>query len=492
MNRFFKGVALFVVIACVVWVAVLWRWQATARDMTTDDIVVYLGLLPLTVFAVALLGGWAWRSFSAREAERAANVAAVPVAAPAPAGDEKERHLTVQLLAARVLTAAGASASELLSSARAGEPRPALDAELRDDEGLPLLAARIAAVDGLALEQEAQEPLAGLRAHRPEWAGLPVPEHVWRAVAALREPLEQAVEALAPWAPRWAAVDASRPAAANDDGNIRVLLGWPAGWSDFEQELARTLAAGWLARLAAAVLPGARFTITAQALGGEDLVLRADQLMLALARAEQHAPLIVAACHSAIGAEAVAALEGSGQLFSARRPKGAIAAEAAAALVVAGADWPAAPDADAPVPHLHRPALLRRDKSIDAPGRVGPQTAVAAMCAALVGSRLEASAVTALVSDADQHTARAAECFAAAADVLPDLEPGDDVWTVGHVTGAIGGVAALVLVACAAERAHSGESPCLALTVGESFARLALVAVPAAPVDPLAAAAPAA
>ena len=494
MNRLFKGLALFVAIVCVVWIAVLWRWQVTARDMSTRDIVTYLGLLPIAVFSFALLARWAWRSADQRASRRAAEASTATTAAAAAPGDvgERERHATVQLLAAHLVSAAGSTAAELMTAARDGSPRPDLDAELRDEEGLPVLTARITDVDGqhLELEQETEAQLAALRGQHPQWAARVIADHVWRALAALRGPLDRAVDTLAPWAGHFVAVP-DKAAAPNQavvpgsERSVRVLLGWPLGWSDFEQELGRVVAADWLARSGAGALPGVRFAISAQAVGGEQLLLQADSLMQTLARAHHDEPVIVAACHSTISAEAVAELERAGMLYQPQKhPKGQLPAEAAAALVLAAAQWPAADDADgpAPVPHLHRPVLLRRDKSIDAPGKVGPQTAVQALMSALGASRLEAAAMAGLVGDADQHTERAAEFYRAAAEVLPHLDAGADVRAIGHVTGAVGGVGALLVVACAAENARALEQPGLALTVGDAHARLALVVLPAAPV----------
>ena len=488
MNRLVKGIALFVAIACVVWIAVLWRWQATARDMSTGDIVAYLFVLPVTVFVLALLGRWAWVGANEGAARRAEAKAAAPdAAAAATAGvDEAERHATVQVLAAHVATAAGSSPSDLVGAARDGSPRPTLDPELRDDDGLPLLAARMSDGDGQALEAESEAVVAALHAARPEWADQVAADTVWRALAILREPLLRSVDALAPWA-QLLLPEVPPKADGSSERCVRVLLGWPAMWTEHEQELGRAVAADWLARHGAGVLPGTPITISAKAVSGEELLLQADRLMQTLARARHEEPVIVAACHSTIGSAAVAQLEAQGLLYHPqRRPKGRMPAEAAAALVVAGPNWPVAEDADGPLPHLHRPALLRRDKSIDAPGRVGPQTASAAILSALGAGRLEAAAVAGLVGDADQHTERAAEFFQAAAETLPALDAGEDLCAIGHVTGSVGGVGALLVVACAVERARASEKPCLALTVSDPHARLALLVLPVAPLPAVA------
>mgnify|MGYP003341791578 CR=1 FL=1 len=68
--RIFKGLGLFIAIACAVWVGVLWQWQATRRDMSVEDIVVWLGLLPLTLFVLVILARWAVAGALRRAAAR--------------------------------------------------------------------------------------------------------------------------------------------------------------------------------------------------------------------------------------------------------------------------------------------------------------------------------------------------------------------------------------------------------------------------------------
>ena len=494
MSSFFKGIALFVAITCAVWIAVLWRWEATSRDMNTPDIVVYLGLLPLTVFGLALLLRWAWRGAAARQtaAAAAAAVAASANAGPAvPAAmsnDESRRHSTVQLLAAHLLCAAGATPSELLAAAKEGKPRPALDPELRDDDGLPVFTARLPDLDLESVEPLLGSRLDAVRAQRAEWSAAELPEHRLRALAALQPVLLEAARSLLPWHKRF---EVEPPAGLSErpdrtertERKVRVLLGWPADWSEFDQEVGRAFATGVLATISTDELPAQTFVLTTLAGSGEALILQADRLLQTLARDGRDDPVLVAACHSAIGADAVAALDRQGQLFSsARSPRGRMPAEAAAALVLAAADWPAAPGGDgAPPSHLHRPALVVRDKPVDAPGRIDPATAVLAMEQALATSQQVAGGIGGLVSDADQHTARSAELHGGALAVLPHLDASEDLRLLGTVTGAVDAVGALLVLACAAAQAQAADAPCLALACGDPLARLSLVALPGPP-----------
>ena len=76
MKSLIKGAALFVAVACVVWIAVLWRWRATQREMDAGDIVLYLAILPIVVFALVLAARWAVRGALERQDAQAAAAAA--------------------------------------------------------------------------------------------------------------------------------------------------------------------------------------------------------------------------------------------------------------------------------------------------------------------------------------------------------------------------------------------------------------------------------
>jgi hypothetical protein len=490
MTQLFKGVALFAVVTCVVWVSVLWRWESTSRNMTVFDIVMYLGFLPLAVFGVLAGLQWAWRGAPPRReatvAAAAARSAAETAAAALPITGEDERHAVCLLLAAHLTSAAGGSPGELLASVAENEPRPSLDDELRDADGIKVMSARVPDLQTAALTDLLEPLLSELRQAQVEWADLDISVHATRALAALSEPLARTLQALRPWAVRLGAPDReaahgglhhlpARPGEAAP--MIRVLLGWPAGWSEFERELATRWVHGRLTEDTA--IPADRFAVTAHADNGEDLWLRADQLLRTLARERRHDLLLVAACHSDLSDSAIGMLADSQRLFSARqRPKGLMPGEAAAAMLLAPDDWPADPDSDRPPARLQRPAVLRRDKSIEVAGRVGSQCLQDAIANALDAAHLAPQAIPALVCDADQHTSRGAELFGAVLAALPALEPNEDTHLIGTLTGHVGAVSTLLVVSAAAEVASASNMPCLALCLGDPFMRMALIARP--------------
>ena len=488
VNNLIKAAALFVLISCGVWVAVLWRWEVTSHDMNTPDIVVYLAVLPLTVFALALMLRWAWRSAAMRQTAASASAAVAAVAAGSATADAvganadaERRHATMQLIAAHLVCAAGESASELQTAAKDGAPRPALDPELRDEDGLPVMSARIKGLDVEQIDALLEPALLTARALRPEWAELSASEHVLRALTALTSPLKEAMGALAPWAAHFQAA-ADAPRGQRPTKQVRVLLGWPNDWTAFEQELGLACVAELIKSSGDSPVPQTCFVCTSVVGSGESLLTHADRLLQTMTREGHAEPVIVAACHSTVSEMAIDALERRGELFTAaKRPRGRMPAEAAAVLVLADSAWPAAPNADGPLPHLHRPAVQMRDKSVDAPGRVSCEVVTQAITQALMAARLGWEAMGAMAGDADQHSARSAEFHGAAIAMHTQLDTAEDMRSLGTVTGAVGAVSALLVVACAAELAVTMNKPCLAVTVGDAFARIALVALPGPP-----------
>jgi hypothetical protein len=500
MTSFFKGLALFVALCCLVWVAVLWHWQNTQRDMSVSDVVVYLAALPLTLFALVLLGGWAWRGASAKaDASATAKVAgaAPSTAAATPSKDDAARHATWQLLGAHGNTTLGATADEWLAAAEAQQPMPALDGELRDDAGLPVMTARVPGVDLAALD-ETLAPL--LKTLQPQHPQLELSEPFLRVLALLREPLAAAVADLAPWAPTLGVerpkVNNARAAAATDapplaDARIGVLVAWPVGLNALETAVAppwlteqlHQAGAGLVAPQRWAVLPPAAAQPEAASTGvaGPRLWLQADAWFEAQRREERQDPLLLMAAHSDMDDGALAHLQAHGGVFSAGTPKGTIPGEAAVALLLAPAAWPADPDAEVPKPHLHRAAVAQRDKRIDAPGRVSHELVEQLVTQATAAAQLAPTELGAVLNDANQHTPRSAELFGVMLAQLPKLDATEDMRMTGQLCGHIGACGTLMAAAMAAQQAGKLGQPCLALSLGDAQWRAALVARPAAP-----------
>ncbi|WP_124541484.1 hypothetical protein [Piscinibacter terrae] len=480
MSRILKPLLLFVLVTFVIWVAVLWQWEKTHRDMTVTDIVLYLGVLPVLVFGLLVALRWAWRSAGERAsaaAQAAAAAAASPAGAaatPAQAQEAAARHTTVKVLATFVASPTGRAASDILDAAAEGTPRPDLDAELKDEDGMPVMCARIAELQTQDLDDQIEPIVTATRSQQAAWADARMSTHAVRALCAMQQPLQRSIDALRPWEDRFSAADST--------SMVRVLVGWPADWTPFEQAVALAWVRLLMTEHAGPCIAASRFAFEAQPGTGEQLWIKADQLLQVLARDKREDVLLVAACHSGISDAAVTELAKQRRLFSAAtHPKGLMPGEAAAALLLAPVQWPKSPDDDTPPVHLHRPAVAKRDKSIEAGGRITADCLRETLTQALAASQLDASHVGSLVCDADQHSARSTELFGTTLDMLAHLDPTEDMRLIGVGNGHTGVASTLLVVAAAAERARSVDKPTVALTLGDAFMRLALLVRPQAP-----------
>jgi len=58
MVNILKALFLLLLIAAMVWLSTLWRWQTTQADPSGEDVLVYLVLLPLALTAALLAALW--------------------------------------------------------------------------------------------------------------------------------------------------------------------------------------------------------------------------------------------------------------------------------------------------------------------------------------------------------------------------------------------------------------------------------------------------
>lgn len=489
MTRVLKFAALFVAIACLTWILVIARWRSVGRVVDAGDLVLWLVVLPVLLFALVLAGRWAVRGALARQAARdAAAVAATTPAAASPARTAAASADVAAspwlLLHAGLQTAAGSDAQGLLAAIEAGAPRPKPDARLRDRDGLPVVSARIESLetapidDALAAAAEAGSGDVGDAADASVAVALAferrAAERVVRALSALDPLLEDAV-----------------PRLARVPGTVRVLAAWPADWDDAACQRAQRWLEARLPRPTAspsmAKAPATRWMLQAQRRTGAELLEAATRLLDPLQREGRADPVVLLACHSDLDDTALRQLDAARRLFhSSRQPRVPMPGEGAALLVLAAtaATSGAAPAHDGepvvppPLARLHRPAVARRVADIDAPGRVTADDALALVRQVLAHANATPESVAALASDADQHTARATELFAVTLDLLPALDAGDDLRLAGTLCGRLGPAAPLVAIALAAARAAEARRPALSLSLADEHWRAASLLLP--------------
>lgn len=453
MKSWIKGLALGVAVTCVVWIGVLWHWRSHPQDVGVRDLWLYLGLLPLVVWGLLLAGRWALTRAWQKQA------GAAPAVEPAAVAASESAPVAARwwLLGQWLQLPAAQDAAGLLETVEAGSPRPAPDAELRDDDGLPVLAARTATLDTEAIAAELPQA-----AHLGQ-AGL-------RALASLQPVVESSLGTLQQWSDRWAVPDTA-PGGALPAHRVRVLVHWPAHWSEAAQTQALQWLRAQLDRLGAAGLPTKHWPVQAVQGDGVSLLMQADKLLETLTRQACNDLVLTLACHSDLDSAAIDRLLRERALFqSQRQPRGVMPGEGAVGLLWATQPWPLADDEAMTL--CSRPQATHREQPVDAAGRTRARELTRAVDELLTRQQQTAEQICALVSDSDQHTARATELFAVSLGRLPQLDPAEDMRLLGPIVGHLGGVAPLLTLAVGADWVTQGHAPLLAVSVGDRQARL--------------------
>ncbi|KQQ44369.1 hypothetical protein ASF61_21770 [Duganella sp. Leaf126] len=469
------------------WMGAIWYWRETRRMPATEDLVVYLVLLPLLLLALLALAVWAGRKLSAAGAAKAAAAAAAAAAgaAAAHAGDgagaAPASTATLTVLAGALRMPHGDSAAQLADAMLARKVTLSLDPVLVNDNGYPILSGRIDDLDAGGQEQAMTDWLA---THHPE--AVYTEEH-WRALALGSDIAAQLTMELAahPLLPDFIdAQAAGKPLPPLPALQLLALL--PEEWGVTE----RRAGADWLRQVVVhSGWPEARTATSALAAAGQPAPGLYAQLAQRVSHG-QHAGnvgaaaggelCLVVACHSRLGADSIQAWSDQFILFDSDHPQGRIPGEGAAGLLLGDHAQATLLAIDAPV-LLHAASHATRQASADGKARGDNDLLAQLATQALQGAGVPASAVAALVADSDQRTGRITELLGMATAVVPELDAASEVLSVTAACGDAGAVATVAALVLAAQQVGAGAGPALCVTNLDPFQRGAVVLASAAP-----------
>jgi hypothetical protein len=520
MTRILKAGGLWLLIAAVIWLTTIWRWQSAGHEPGNGEIFGQLFVLPVLLAATCFAALWM--------VKRMKDKAASPVAAPAAitgvsslggpeaavASDDADRHLTAWILAEALHLTVGDESGAAWATLGARSARPALDAELQDVDGFPVMAGRVAGLDvegDAALEDEPA----------PD-DGEPLSLSARRGLALLVQPLAQLLSVMDDMAKSWPMAGAASLRSHGPDGlqrealqqdaptkahlsgvaapvsmadqrhreatapqlRVRVLL--PAHWRPAEREAV----VAWLRRRCGALLDWAT-AVQARGISWHTDTLERpeafwdelDQAVVQWSRDVRPDLWLVLAVDSALDPSRVEHMQSVGDLFTGTHQTGRMPGEGAVGLLLANAHWPRMAELVDQLPgapmRMWRPVRTRRDKSADALGRVGT-TALNAAIAHAVGLCVADKDGLVVVADADHRASRGAELFESLQEALPGLDPMVAVTRVGEACGELGmaGALASTALACAALRAGDGAEHALAVHLQSSHDRVVVALAP--------------
>jgi hypothetical protein len=449
------------------WIGAVWYWRATRRMPDTGDLVIYMVLLPLMLLLLIWGGGKLFAAASAGSASAAATAAADG----APAAPVHQPAAALTVLAGALRMPHGDSAAQLADAMLSRKASLALDPELVNDSGYPILTGRADDVDTDGQQDDMADWLAE---HHPETQ---FSDEHWRALALGNAVAIDLAGELGqhPALPAYMdAAQAGKPLPPLPALHMITLL--PPEWSDAE----RAAAAAWLRHIVARHgWPQARLSPTLMAAGNQPALRLIGQLATQARQEEQPLLCLALACGSRIGAASVQAWADESILFDSDHPNGRIPGEGAAGLLLADRTQGALfEDADAPLMYPANSAL--RVASADGKARSDVNLLAELAAKAIAEAGLDAVAVTLLTADTDQRGSRMTELLSMASATLPELDPGSQVLAVGAACGDAGAVATVAALVLAQQQVRDGAGPALCITNLDPFHRGAVLLAPAA------------
>lgn len=468
-----RATAWVVGVFAVVWLTTIVAWRALGSDPTAMHLVGFLLVLPLAV----LSGIWLLRRRGRGPQAVAATGPGVPVDVPAVPSPLSPLRLCASALWLR----AGSSPAEV-ANALVRPERPPLHGHLRDQAGLPVFAAAVDGVDPESMRsvlkavvaEDAdrcfdEERLRAMVLLDPVAEDLLSAAAATLAPAAANDPVPGADRGLHPHAMHHSRSSRAAPHVL-DAPTLRVRLlvahDWPGA--------ARDVAAAWLMAKATAVgLAAGSFTVeVSSAEGAFDAWTLMARLMDPQGRAAPGEHHLLLATHSAIGAGAIARLDGQRELLVSGHPEGRIPGEGAAGVLLTEQQAMNHAPVDAMPIQLsglrQGPAGQGRGA-----GRLLGELLVDAMAAA--GTTTEA--IRLVLTDADHRPSRAIEVAGAMTAALPGLDALEDSFHLGVVCGDLGPAGPLALLAVSASRAID-DGPVLVASVADPRRRTVLAVSP--------------
>lgn len=485
-RTFVKYLLIPIVIVATIWLAVIVWWQTSQRVVTMQDMVVYLGAVPLA--ALLCLGLLQWRTSRRKQPAHAADDAAAGAATEAGSATANAPVIQLPILSAWAVTCIAADPEEFAQALRDRQARPLPDALLTDDHGFPLLTGRIADLDTAAI----QEDLIRIAAERKTESNPDAQRDGFLRTLALLSnlldrvladlPLDLTAGALEDCSVDAVTLRGAAPLSSIPDQrlrlNIKLLL--PTHFDTVERQLAL---AYLMQRTADIPLSNEYLQLDlAQATDDASALEVIDRFSADSCRDNRAQALLLLACDSALCDTVAQDWLADGRMFSAHCPNGQMMGEAGFAVLCAN-DQALKSAAAHPACRLTRISRAQRDTSADTPGKPSYASLSQAIKDALLAANISGETIGAIACDADHRTNRTLECMGAMMDQTPHLDAIQNRLASGEACGHLGAASVAGALVAAIMQSKASEQPVLLFNVSHAIDRAAAVLIPPAMAD---------
>ena len=462
LGAWLKFGAIILTTFVVCWAIVIWYWNATEQNPGVTELALALLLLPVALLC-ALWGGHKVVSARTDSAASVAGVATPELASSTAAGAQAGPVLAVVATALR--SPYGASVEELAGAIADNEARADLDQELVDDNGFPVMTARIDEANDDMLQEEIAEWLSSQGIQAGHFT-----EEQWRAIT-LATGVAGELASLA-------AADYMHCEEQPPTLHLKLML--PYDWSGDSRRAAtmwlkHTVSQyGWPEAAIAAPEP-------------EQDQWRSPTIILTQllhSDSAERTPLvaIVIACASLVGQESVDRLAANAALFNAATGRGQIPGEGACGLLLT--DLRQAQSLNGGQMAMLGPLHERRHENSADDARRPDSALLLDMTEQLCkAGAIELAQIDMIVADTVYRPNRVLELMGLAAPAIPRVDAADDIVRVGLGSGSCGAVPWLTVLALACHYALERAAPVLCISNEDPYVRGAALVHPAPGAD---------
>lgn len=477
----FKKIGFVVGVICATWLVVILFWSAFGIKANSDQIILYLGLLPFATVLLSVVTWWAFANIKDRNAKVVSSDEAAKegeTIASDDTKDEKKRFLRVRILGSSVKASPGVDASALWDLGQDFSITAQVDENYQDVNGMPAMLTKIS---DLPLD-DYEESFRELRQENfaVEDGDKELSDAFKRAVLALEEPLENAIDSLTALLPS----EEGREQTTTDGGSsrdllVKIVMSVPQEWTPLQHKLVKKWVLGRIGREFPDGVKGIVFEWAA-VYGEVEKYFAQIDTYIASQEENRELPLLwCLACGSFVNQEFVQELSTQNSLYDpASCPKGRICGEGAASVLLAYDNWENPAEeagSDEVKAYMHRMAYAKRSKPIGGLGKVSFSVLAQLIDNALNGAQVESSKVQAICHDADTHSNRSGEWSGVMLKHFSHLED-DDISGLGTHTGYVsGGVSYLIVLATLASQLTDFGKVTVALGLQDELYRCAQV-----------------
>ncbi|TCS39467.1 hypothetical protein EDC30_101423 [Paucimonas lemoignei] len=487
LLRLVKWILIPLGLVISIWLGVILWWQSSKRQISLEDVLIYLVAMPLA--AIGIFAAIQWRRARQIKKDQSAPTTAKPANTAPNAANITESTVPsgLPVIAGWGITCAGPGIHDFHSALLEKKLRPQPDNGLLNDYGYPIHAGRVRDIDTSVVESGLERIIANNPGLSPAYndSGR---DGFLRALALLHHLTDQLnmdwplmVESAETNDSRHglATLRGTEPVDRQAHKRLRLQIKFivPADFTPAEQQLALAYLLQQTSSLP--VDSGSMHVQMVAATDEPAALLLAERFRTEYLHAAESQALLLLACDSTLCQVITERWQVESRLFASDTPQGLMPGEAAFAILCVN-DKARSLALTSPSCTLQPVILGRRDEPADGARKAGHAMLDTVVKGALAAAGVSTEECVAIACDADHRSSRVLECIGTMLANTPHLDAIEDRLAINEMCGHTG--AASNAGSCIAGIVHVAETgrPVLLFNVSHAYERAAAVLLPSA------------